>query len=196
MPCFGNGKPQKPNRCLVGESPRLPARLIPKWGTVTVVWPEKQASASLTRASPTLAVISTDGVETEIELREWPMPTVRGRQRGIRTRMICAQCGASRDALHFVDGVWCCRGSRGNPCGNLSFASRHRQRYCPAIARRARLLRKLARLPPGSLKVQALREQIAQQESLMLANVKRVTRDLTKRRQRHGRRVDADRRSE
>jgi len=46
------------------------------------------------------------GTEVEVELREWPMPVVKGRQRGTRWRFICMRCGASRDALHFVDGEW------------------------------------------------------------------------------------------
>src|SRR5262249_14971039 len=114
----------------------------------------------------------------EIELKEWPMPSPKGRQRGTRWRFICGRCGASRDALHWIDGEWCCRGSRENPCGNLFYACRHRQRYCPAIRRRARLLRKLARVPPQSLKAKTLREKIAQQEAAMLAHVRQVNRDL------------------
>jgi hypothetical protein len=134
-----------------------------------------------------MIVISTGGVEVEVILREWPMPTVRGRQRGIRWRFACPLCSASRDAIHFVDGVWCCRGSS---CGNLSHASRHRQRYCPAIARRERLRRKLIRTRPGSLKARMLRKMIAHEQRAMLAHLQRVNRDLTKRSRRdarHGR---------
>src|SRR5262249_20066045 len=85
-----------------------------------------QAQASLTRPPPTRALISMAGVETEIALREWAMPVVKGRQRGIRWRMICPMCASVRDALHFVDGVWCCRGSGSASagsaaCGNLSY---------------------------------------------------------------------------
>jgi len=91
-------------------------------------------------------------------------------------------CESSRDALHWIDGEWRCRSPA---CGNLAYPCRHRQRYCPSIARRARLLRKLARVPPQSLKAQALREMIAQQEAAMLAHVQRVNHDLKKRRQRY-----------
>jgi hypothetical protein len=110
-------------------------------------------------------VISTGGVEVEVELRQWPMPSPRGRQRGIRTRMICLECGASRDALHWVNGAWRCRGAG---CGNLAHACRHRQRYCPAIARRERLRRKLIRARPGSLRARMLREQIKRETRAML----------------------------
>jgi len=135
------------------------------------------------------------GTEVEVELREWPMPVVKGRQRGTRWRFICMRCGASRDALHFVDGEWGCRGKNClDPLG-LGHACRHRQRYCPAIARRARLLRKLVRVRPGSLKAQAIREKIAQQEAAMLVHVQRVNHDLKKRRQRHARRIDSSQRS-
>src|SRR5262249_62353321 len=132
---------------------RLPGRASPRFGTVPLTWPENLASASLTRASPTLAVISTGGDEITVVLKEWAMPVVRGRQRGIRTRFVCPRCEASRDALHWIDGEWCCRGKN---CGNLAHASRHRQRYCPAIARRERLRRKLIRTRPGGLRARWL----------------------------------------
>jgi hypothetical protein len=48
-----------------------------------------------------MVVISTDGTEVEVVLREWPMPTVKFRQRGIRWRFACPECDASRDALHW-----------------------------------------------------------------------------------------------
>jgi len=57
------------------------------------------------------------------------------------------------------------------------------------------LLRKLARVKPQSLKAQAIREMIAQQEAIMLASVQRVNRDLVKRRQRYANRVDISQRS-
>src|SRR5215831_1810536 len=123
----GIGYPQKPNRRLIGDYPRLPVRAVPRWATVTVEWPQGVARASLTRASPAGVVISmAGGIEVEVELKQWPMPVVKGRQRGTRTRFLCCRCGASRDALHFV-GEWGCRGK---DCLNLAFASRHRQRYC------------------------------------------------------------------
>jgi hypothetical protein len=109
------------------------------------------------------------------------MPTVRGRRRGIRTRMICPRCEASRDALHWFGGEWGCRG-----CLDLAYACRHRQRYCPSIARRERLRRKLIRTPPRSLQARQLREQIRREGKAMLAHLERVNRDL-ERRQRHAR---------
>jgi hypothetical protein len=192
MACFGTGGTNARNRRLVGDSPRLPVRAIPKWGTVTLEWPQNTARAlhaKVTRSAADRIVISTAGVEVEVALREWPMPTVRGRQRGIRTRMVCPRCEASRDALHWI-GEWGCRG-----CFQISYPCRHRERFCPAIARRARLLRKLIRVRPGSLKAQALREKIAQQESAMLASVKRTNGDLVKRRQRYADRVDSSQRT-
>jgi hypothetical protein len=46
MPCFGNGKPQKPNRRLVGDCLRLPVRAIPKIGrSVDLTWPQNPAQA-------------------------------------------------------------------------------------------------------------------------------------------------------
>jgi hypothetical protein len=185
---IGSGETNARTRRLVGEHARLPARAIPRFGTVTLTWPENIASASLARPSPTLAVISTGSTSTEVILKEWAMPVVRGRQRGIRTRFVCPRCGTCRDALHWSGSEWGCRG-----CFDLAYASRHRQRYCPAIARRARFLRKLARVPSGSLKARMLREMIAHQEAIMLASMKRVNRDLTKRRRRYVRRVDVSR---
>jgi hypothetical protein len=167
--------------------------MIPKFGSVTLTWPKNHADAlhaRVTRSAADQIVISTAGVAVEVALREWPMPTVRWRQRGIRTRMVCPRCESIRDALHWIDGEWGCRG-----CLDLAYASRHRQRYCTAIARRARLLRKLARVPPQSLKARALREMIAQQEAAMLAHVQRVNYDLKKRRQHYARRVDVSQRS-
>jgi hypothetical protein len=196
---IGSGKTNARSRRLVGDYPRLPVRAIPKWGTVTLTWPQKLASAlhaRVTRTRADLVVIETGGIETEITLQQWAMPTVKFRQRGIRWRFVCGRCGASRDALHWLPGEgWGCRGKNCLVPDGVGYACRYRQRYCPAIRRRARLLRKLARVPPQSLKARALRAQIEQQESLMLAHLQRVNRDVTKRRQRYGRRVDISERA-
>src|SRR5262249_50703137 len=184
---IGSGETTTRTRRLVGDSPRLPVRAIPRFdGTVVLKW-ENHASAlhaEVSRTGQGMIVISTAGVEVEVGLREWPMPTVRGRQRGIRWRMICPRCEASRDALHWIAGEWRCRGSA---CGNLSYASRHRQRYCPAIARRERLRRKLIRTRPKSLRARALKKMIARETRAMLAHLQKVNRDLVKRSQRHAR---------
>jgi hypothetical protein len=91
--------------------------------------------------------------------------------------MVCPKCGTVRDALHWT-GEWGCRGK---DCLDLAFASRHRQRYCPAIARRVRLRRKLIRTTPGSLQARVLREQIKRESKAMLVYLERVNRDLSKR---------------
>jgi len=150
MPRFGNGGHNAKRRRLVGDHIRLPIRMIPRWGTTTVEWPQNVASAlsaRVTRTGPLGVVISTgaDGA-IEIGLREWAQPVIKGRHRGTRTRFVCPRCEASRDALHWSGNEWGCRG-----CLDLSYACRHRQRYCPSIARRARLRRKLARLSSRSL---------------------------------------------
>src|SRR5262249_33427404 len=125
---------------------------------------------------------------TEIASKEMPMPTVKGRQRGVRTLLICPRCESVRNAVHWSGSEWGCR-----VCLDLSYPCRHRQRYCSAIHRRARLLRKLARVPPQGLKAQVLREMIAREEAAMLAHLRRVNGDLVKRRQRYVRRVDVSR---
>jgi len=183
---IGTGSGKVPaQRGLTSDAPRLPVRAIPKIGrTVTLTWPQNHASASptrLTRSGEGIVVITTAGVEVEIALREWPMPTVRGRQRGIRTRMICPRCEASRDALHWI-GEWGCRG-----CFEISYPCRHRQRYCPSLARRERLCRKLIRTPPRSLKARMLRKMIAREGRAVLAHLETVNCDLAKRSQRHAR---------
>jgi hypothetical protein len=133
-------------------------------------YPERAGDRDRTAGSPVVRV----------GLREWPMPVVRGKERGIKERMVCPRCDASRDDLYWVDGEWGCRG-----CFDLGYACRHQQRYCPAIARRARLLRKLARVSPRGLRARRLRVQIAHQQAAMLASVKRANRDLSKRSRRH-----------
>src|SRR5262245_36323478 len=185
MPCFGNGQDPRPGRRLTSDGLRLPVRNLPRIGrTVTLCW-KNIADASLTRPSPSRVVISmAAGIEVEVALSTMPMPTVRGRQRGIRTRFLCARCGASRDALHFIDGEWGCRGKG---CFNLAFACRHRQRYCPAIARRERLRRKLIRTPPRTLRAGVLRKMIAHETRAMLAHLEKVNRDLMKRSKRDAR---------
>src|SRR5262249_30336325 len=120
----------------------------------------------------------------EVELRSWPMPVVKFRQRGVRTRFVCPKCGASRDALHNWFGEWGCRGA---DCLNLAFASRHRQRYCPAIARRERLRRRLIPARPKSLQARMLRKMIARETRAMLAHLQRVNRDIEKRSERDAR---------
>jgi hypothetical protein len=147
-------------------------------------------SARLTRTADDLVIIETGSTSTEVALKQWPMPVVRWRQRGIRTRMICPRCEASRDALHWI-GEWGCRG-----CFEISYPCRHRQRYCPSIARRARLRRKLARVSSRSLKARMLRKMIAREGRAVLAHLERVNCDLVKRSQRHarhGRRANAER---
>jgi len=183
---IGSGVIPPRSRRLIGDSIRLPIRAVPRWGTTTVEWPGNIASASLTRASPTRLVISMGGVEVEVELRQWPIIT-GGRRRGTRWRFLCPQCGVSRDALHFIDGAWGCRGKNCLIPDGLGYPSRHRQRFCPSIARRERLRRKLIRARPGSLKARRLREMIAQQEAAMLANVRQVNSDLRKRSKRYDR---------
>src|SRR5262249_44785510 len=152
--------------------------------SVTLAW-QNPASAPLTRVSRTAegVVIETGGTEVRVGLREWPMPL----NHGTRERFVCPRCGASRDSLHWVGAEWGCRG-----CFDLGYPCRHEQRWCPAIRRRARLLRKLARCSPRSLQARLLREQIAREERAMLANLKRANSDLTKRSRRHARhgRVD------
>ena len=182
MPCFGNGGTNARTHRLVGDSPRLPVRAIPRFGTVTLEWQgvAHALHARLTRTADSV-VIETGGIEVEVVLREWPMPTVRGRQRGIKLRMICPRCETNRDALHFF-GEWGCRG-----CFSLSYPCRHRQRYCPSIARRARLRRKLLRTPPRSLKARMLRKMIAREGRAMLAHLECVNSDLDKRSRRHAR---------
>jgi hypothetical protein len=190
---LGSGQTTARTRRLVGDSPRLPARMIPKFGTVTLTWPQNLARAlhaTLTRSREGV-VISTASIEVEVVLREWPMPTVRWRQRGIRTRFVCPRCEVSRDALHWFGGEWGCRG-----CFDLSYACRHRQRYCPSIARRARLRRKLARVSSRSLKACVLRKMIAREQRAMLAHMEHVNNALdkrSKRHARHGRRANAER---
>src|SRR6516225_7159922 len=104
------------------------------------------------------------------------MPVVRWRQRGVRTRMVCPRCEASRDALHWFGGEWGCRG-----CLDLAYACRHRHRYCPSIARRARLRRKLGRVSSRGFTAHAIRKKIAREERAMSAHLEKVSRDLTKR---------------
>src|SRR5262249_48653536 len=59
-----------------------------------------------------------------------------------RERMGCPRCDASRDALHWVDGVWCCRGLsfrlRCQPPARAGChrPSQHRRARNPAPARR------------------------------------------------------------
>ena len=172
-------------RPLVNDAPRLRLRDLPHFGkSVELRW-ENLASglfARVTRSGDGVT-IETDGRSVRVGLRAWPMPIPRRGGGGERERMVCPRCNASRDVLHWVAGEWSCRGSG---CGNLSHASRHRQRYCPAIHRRARLLHKLSRYSPRGRKARIIRAQIAQQEQAMLADMRRVNRDLSKRMNRHG----------
>jgi len=185
---IGTGADQHSNRRLVGDYPRLPVRAIPKWGTTTVEWPQGVARALLTRLTPTAVLIEAGGLKVEVELRQWPMPTVRGRQRGIRTRMFCVRCGAVRDALHWIPEVgWGCRGKNCLAPDGLAYPCRHKQKYCPAIARRARLWRKLARVSSRSLKARVLRKMIARETRAVLAHMEHVNNALDKRSKRHAR---------
>jgi hypothetical protein len=179
---IGTGGIPRPNRRLTSDAPRLPVTNLPQLGqTIVLAWktPAGALHARVTRTAEGL-VIETGGTSVLVGLREWPMPLGRG----TRTRFTCSNCGALRDILHWR-GVWGCRAK---DCLDLEHSCRHEQRWCPAIRRRAKLLRKLARVSPQSLRGRWLREQIARQQAAMLANLKRVNRDLTKRSRRHGRR--------
>jgi hypothetical protein len=176
---IGTGGTQTIRRRLTSDAPRLPLKAIPKFGkTVDLSW-ETLVGALPTRVSLTGegVLIETAGTTTRVGMREWPMPCG-----GVRQRFACPKCGTSRNALHWA-GEWGCRG---RDCLDLDFPVRHEQRYCPAIRRRARLLRKQARVSSRSLRARVIRAQIAQQEAAMLANLKRANRDLTKRMKRHG----------
>jgi len=176
---IGTGGIPRPNRRLLSHAPRLPLRSLPAFDkTVTLTW-ENPAGAPLTRVSRTAegVVIETGGTSVRVGLREWPMPLGHG----TRERFACPRCDASRDSLHWVGGKWGCRG-----CFDLGYPSRHEQRWCPAIRRRARLLHKLARCAPRGLKAKLLRAQIAREQAAMLGNMKRANRDLTRRIKRHG----------
>jgi len=189
---IGTGAIPVPNRRLTSSVPCLRLRSLPPFGkSVTLAWqnPANALYATVTRTGEGV-VIETGGTSVRVGMRSWPMPIGRGGDHSPRERFACPKCNASRDVLHWV-GEWGCRGK---DCLNIEHDCRHQQRYCPAIHRRARLLRKLARYSPRGLKARILRAQIAQQEAAMLANMKRANRDLTKRVKRHGgrRRADSD----
>ena len=178
---IGTGGIPRPNRRLLSHAPRLPTKALSAFSkSVEVAW-QNPAGVPLTRVSRSAQgiLIETGGTEVWVGLREWPMPLGRG----TRERFVCPRCGAFRDALHWASGEWGCRGK---DCLDLEHACRHQQRWCPAIRRRARLLRKLARVAPRGLKARWLRGQIANQERAMLANLRRANRDLTKRMKRYG----------
>jgi hypothetical protein len=182
---IGTGGIPRPNRRLVSNTPRLHLRSLPSFGkSVNLVW-KNPASAPPTRVSWTAEgiLLETAGSSVRVALREWKMPFGRGGDHGIRIRMVCPRCGAFRDALHWA-GEWGCRSA---DCLSISHASRHQQRWCPAIRRRAKLLRKLARCSPRGLKARVLRAQIAREQKAMIANLKRANRDLLRRSQRHAR---------
>jgi len=172
---IGTGLTTSPNRNLVSAAPRLTVQALPGFGkTITLAW-TGAASAPLTRVSRNAEglVLETGGATVRVVMRYWAMPLGRG----WRWRFECPRCGTSRDVLHWR-GEWGCRGK---DCLDLEHACRHELRWCPAVRRRAKLLRKLARYSPRGLKARMLRAQIAQQEAAMLANMKRANRDLTKR---------------
>jgi len=177
---IGTGGIPHPNRRLLSHALRLPVKSLPPFGkSVDLGW-QNPAGAPLTRVSMTgegVLIETAGSPSVRVGLREWPMPLGRG----MRERFMCPRCDASRDVLYWVDGEWGCRG-----CFDLGYACRHEQRWCPAIRRRAKLLRKLARCSPRGLKARLLRAQIVEQERAMLANLRRANRDLTKRMKRYG----------
>jgi hypothetical protein len=135
--------------------------------------------ARLTR-TPAEVVIELGGTSTQVLLRSWLIPS--GSRRDTREyvieRMVCPRCDASRNILHWdAEAGWGCRG-----CYDLDFPCRHQLRWCPAIRRRQRLLRKLVRVSPRGRKARIIRAQIAQQEAAMIANLRRANRDLERRR--------------
>jgi len=177
---LGTGGTTFKDRLFSGQVPRLPLKALPAFGkTVTLGW-ETPAGALLVRVSRTAdgVVIEAGGTSVRVGMREWPMPAGRG----TREKFTCPRCDASRDVLHWA-GEWGCRGK---DCLDLEYASRHRWRWCPAVRRRAALLRKLVKVPRRSLRGRWLRAQIARQQAAMVANLKRANRDLTKRSRRHG----------
>ena len=155
---FGSGQSPHPNQRLTSEAPRLTVQALPGFGkSVTLTW-TGAAAAPLTRVSRTAEglVIETGGTTVRVVMRFWPMPLGRG----WRWRFECPRCGTSRDVLHWC-GEWGCRGK---DCLDLEHACRHELRWCPAVRRRAKLLRKLARYSPRGLKARLLRAQIAHEQ--------------------------------
>jgi len=173
-------------RQLASDTPRLTLQSIPRFGKgVDLTWqtPAHALHVKLTRTAAGLE-LETNGAMVLVRLQSWPMPRGRGGLHGARLRMVCPGCGSLRDVLYWV-GEWGCRGK---DCLNVSYDCWHRQRWCRAIARRARLLHKLARCSPKSLRGRWLRAQIGREERAMIANLKRANRDLQKRSRRYGRR--------
>ena len=70
-------------------------------------------------------------------------PALHGRTR-VEPWFRCPECGRRCGKLHFVAGIAACR-----LCHKLDYASRHRNRYAPAVARIARLQRVLVKLRDG-----------------------------------------------
>jgi hypothetical protein len=196
MGALGTGINSHPTRRLTVDLPRLSISVLPKLGGTAVLRWTGAASALLAKVTRAAGAITIElgGTSTEVLLRSWPIPA--GRRRDSREftidRMICPRCDTARNILHWggEEIGWGCRGAA---CLNLDFPVRHRERWCPAIRRRAKLLRKLARYSPRGLRARAIRVQIAQQEAAMLTSMKRANSDLTKRRRRqNGQRRDAD----
>lgn len=193
---LGTGEHWHPTRRLTSDHPRLTLRNIPKPGqTVTLQWTggAQPLLAKVTRTAEGI-VIETAGKTEQVLLRSWPIPS--GRRRDTREftldRMICPRCDSPRNILHWggEEVGWGCRGKN---CLDLDFPVRHQLRWCPAIRRRARLLRELVRVSPRGRKARIIRAQIAHEQRAMLASMKRANSDLTKRRRRqHGQRRNAD----
>src|SRR5215831_3065908 len=185
MGAFGTGGHPRPNRRLTTDYPRLTLRVLPKLGETVVLRWQTLARALLVKISRTGEdlTIEMSGTTVRVALRSWPIPPGNRRSSHEYTldRMVCPRCDASRNILHWGEDGWGCRG-----CYDLDFPCRHQQRWCPAIRRRQKLLRRLVRVSPRGLKARILWAQIAQQEAAMLASMKRANRDLTKRVKRHG----------
>jgi hypothetical protein len=182
MGALGTGINSHPTRRLTVDLPSLRLRSLPRLGqTVTLRWQgaARPLLARLTR-TPAEVVIELGGTSTQVLLRSWLIPS--GSRRDTREyvieRMVCPRCDASRNILHWdAEAGWGCRG-----CYDLDFPCRHQLRWCPAIRRRQRLLRKLVRVSPRGRKARIIRAQIAQQEAAMIANLRRANRDLERRR--------------
>jgi hypothetical protein len=187
MGALGTGVHFRPTRRLTTDCPRLPLKLLPRvGGNVVLKWTGVGGvlSTRVTRSAGALK-LETGGTTTEVLLRSWPIPA--GSRRDSREftidRMICPRCDAPRNILHWggEEVGWGCRGAA---CLNLDFPVRHRERWCPAIRRRMKLLRKLTRYSPRGLRARAIRAQIAHLEVAMVASMRRVSSDLTKRQRR------------
>ena len=125
------------------EASAISAPVTPRSGSLRIrqkfshPLPARPSTGSREGLPETITLVIGNGEPVEVEVERWERP--RG---GAQSFWRCPKCEARREHLYVVEGLLACR-----VCHRLDYRSRHVLKSYPAVARAAKLRRKLGAAP-------------------------------------------------